>query len=84
MQALGHVGGHFLQHVLGQVETLQLGQRAEGLGVDDGDLVVHQDQGLGGRMSHAMRDCTSQYYFLSFLLHGVTPLGSKNSPAFVI
>lgn len=27
LQALGHVGGHVLEHVLGQVETLQLGQR---------------------------------------------------------
>lgn len=46
LQALGHVGGHLLQHVLGQVEALQLGQRAEGLGVDDGDFVVDQDQSL--------------------------------------
>ena len=50
LQALGHVGGHFLQPVLRQVETLQLGQRAEGLGVDDGDFVVHQDQSLERRI----------------------------------
>lgn len=49
LQALGHVGWHLLQHVLGHVETLQLGQRAEGLGVDGGDLVVHQDQSLYGK-----------------------------------
>lgn len=46
LQALGHVGGHVLQHVLGQVETLQLGQRGQGFGVDHGDFVVYQDQGL--------------------------------------
>lgn len=46
LQALGHVGWHVLQHVLGQVETLQLSQRAEGLGVDNCDFVVHQDQSL--------------------------------------
>lgn len=46
LQALGHVGGNVLQHVLRQVETLQLGQRAEGLGVDHSDFVVHQDQSL--------------------------------------
>lgn len=50
LQALGHVGGHVPQHVLRQVETLQLGQRAEGLGVDDGDFVVHQDQSLERRI----------------------------------
>lgn len=46
LQALGHVGGHFLEHVLRQVETLQLGQGAEGLDMDDSDFVVHQDQSL--------------------------------------
>lgn len=46
LQAPGHVGGHVLQHVLRQVEALQLGQGAEGLGVDDGDFVVDQDQRL--------------------------------------
>lgn len=46
LQALGHVGGHILQHVLGQVETLELGQRREGLGVDGGEFVVHEDQSL--------------------------------------
>lgn len=49
LQALGHVGGHVLEHVLGQVETLQLGQRGQGFGVDHGDFVVHQDQGLKER-----------------------------------
>lgn len=47
LQALGHVGRHFLEVVLGEVEALQLAQGNEGLGVDYGDLVVHQDQGLG-------------------------------------
>lgn len=46
LQALGHVGRNFLEHVLRQVETLQLGQRAESLGVDDSDFVVHKDQSL--------------------------------------
>lgn len=41
LQALGHVGGHVLEHVPGQVETLQLGQWAEGLVVNGTDLVVH-------------------------------------------
>lgn len=49
LQALGHVGRHVLEHVLGQVETLQLGQRGQGFGVDHGDFVVHQDQGLKRR-----------------------------------
>ena len=47
LETLGHVGRHLLQEVPGQVESLQLHQGAEGLGVDDGQLVVHQDQGLG-------------------------------------
>lgn len=51
LQGLGHVGRYFLQHVLRQVEALQLGQRAEGLGMDDGDFVVHQDQSLYGATS---------------------------------
>lgn len=46
LQALGHVGGHVLEGVPGQVETLQLGERAEGLVVNGADLVVHQDQSL--------------------------------------
>ena len=49
LQALGHVGGHVLQDVLRQVETLQLVQRTESLGVDGADFVVHQDQSLQGR-----------------------------------
>lgn len=49
LQALGHVGGHVLEHVLRKVEALQLGQWAQGLGVDDGDFVVDQDQSLRGR-----------------------------------
>lgn len=46
LQALGHVGGHVLERIPGQVETLQLGQGGEGLVVDGADLVVHQDQSL--------------------------------------
>lgn len=46
LQALWHVGRYIFELVLGQVEALQLPQRAESLGVDGGDLVVHQDQGL--------------------------------------
>lgn len=49
LQALGHVGWHVLEHVLGQVEPLQFGQRGESLRVDHGDLVVHQDQSLKGK-----------------------------------
>lgn len=54
LQALGHVGGHVLEHVLGQVETLQLGQRGQGFGVDHGDFVVHEDQGLKERKGAQM------------------------------
>ncbi len=50
LQVLGHVGGDVLEQVLGQVETLQLGQGTESLGMDDGDLVVHQNQSLKGRI----------------------------------
>lgn len=46
LQALGHVGRHVLEHVLRQVEALQLGQRGESLRVDHADLVVDQDQSL--------------------------------------
>ena len=49
LQTLGHVGRHLLEEVPGQVESLELHQGAEGLGVDDSQLVVHQDQGLGRR-----------------------------------
>lgn len=41
LQAFGHVGWHVLEHVLGQVEALQFGQRRERLRVDHGYLVVH-------------------------------------------
>ena len=43
------IGLHPLQGVEGEVESRQAGQAAEGLVVDDGDLVVGQvehDQGL--------------------------------------
>lgn len=50
LQALGHVGRHLLQHVLGQVEPLQLGERAESFRVDGGDLVVHEDESLYGQI----------------------------------
>lgn len=46
LQALGHVGGHVLEGIPGQVETLQLGERAEGLVVNGTDLVVYQNQSL--------------------------------------
>lgn len=46
LQALGHVGRHVLQQVLRQIEALKLRQRAESFGVDNGDLVVHQDKSL--------------------------------------
>lgn len=49
LQALGHVGGYFLEHVLWQVETLQLCQGGEGLDMDDSNFVVHQDQSLESR-----------------------------------
>lgn len=60
LQALGHVGWHVLEHVLGQVEALQFGQRGESLRVDHGDLVVHQDQSLKGkakRLTNASSIC---------------------------
>lgn len=66
LQTLGHVGGHILQHVLRQVEALQLGQRAESFGVDDGDFVVHQDQSLCS--ANNQRD-EVKYEFI-FLLYG--------------
>lgn len=46
LDALGHVAGNFLQHVLGQVKPLKVDQRSKGLGMDDGDLVVYQDKSL--------------------------------------
>lgn len=46
LQALGNVGGHLSEHVLRQVETLQLGEGHEGLWVDRTDFIVHQDQSL--------------------------------------
>ena len=45
-QGAGQVGRDLHQVVLGDVELLQLPQGAEGLLVDLGDLVVHEDQGL--------------------------------------
>ena len=54
LQALGHVGRHVLQQVLGEVESLQLAQRHEGLGVDGGDSVVHKDQGLQEQKQHPL------------------------------
>lgn len=49
LQALGHVGWHVLEHVFGQVESLQFGQWRESLRVDYRDLVVDQDQSLKGK-----------------------------------
>lgn len=57
LQALGHVGGHVLERVSGQVETLQLGERTEGLVVNGADLVVHQDQSLCGRKRKKSFNC---------------------------
>lgn len=71
LQALGHVGWHVLEHILGQVEALQLGQRGESLGVDHRDLVVHQDQGLKGdqRLTNTslicFRACLDSVHILS-------------------
>lgn len=45
-QGAGQVRRDLHQVVLGDVEFLQLVQRAKGLWVDLGDLIVHQDQGL--------------------------------------
>lgn len=61
LQALGHVGGHVLERVPGQVEALQLGERAEGLVVNGADLVVHQDQSLCGRDRKKSLDCYVHY-----------------------
>lgn len=59
LQALGHVGWHVLEHVFGQVESLQFGQWRESLRVDYRDLVVHQDQSLKGkkRLTNASSIC---------------------------
>lgn len=46
-QGAGQVGRDLHQVVLGYIELLQLAQGAEGLLVDLGDLVVHQDESLG-------------------------------------
>lgn len=46
LDALGHVAGNILQHVLRQVKPLKVDQRRKGLGVDDGDLVVYQNESL--------------------------------------
>lgn len=46
LHTLGHVAGNVLQHILGQVKPLKVGQRSKGLGVDNGDLVVDQDESL--------------------------------------
>lgn len=46
LDALGHVVGNVLQHVLRQVKPLKVDQRSKGLGVDDGDFVVYQDESL--------------------------------------
>lgn len=45
-QGAGQVWRDLHQVVLGDVELLQLPQGAEGLLMDLGDLVVHQDKGL--------------------------------------
>lgn len=63
LQALGHVGGHVLEHIPGQVETLQLGERAEGLVVNGADLVVHQDQSLCGRDRKKSFHCDTRRFF---------------------
>lgn len=62
LQALGHVGRHVLEHVPGQVETLQLGERAEGLVVNGAYLVVHQDQSLCGKDRKTTFDCYSHSF----------------------
>lgn len=63
LQALGHVGGHVLECVPGQVETLQLGERAKGLVVNGADLVVHKDQSLCGRDRKKSFDCHTCLFF---------------------
>lgn len=56
LQALGHVGGHFLQHVLGQVEPLKLAQWDQGFGVNGGDFVVDQDERLQRGNKHKIQN----------------------------
>lgn len=63
LQALGHVGGHVLECVPGQVEALQLGERAKGLVVNGADLVVHKDQSLCGRDRKKSFDCHTCSFF---------------------
>lgn len=45
-QGVGQVRRNLHQVVLGDVEFLQLNQRAKSLWMDLGDLIVHQYQGL--------------------------------------
>lgn len=46
LEAFRYVSRNFLQKVLGQVESLQIDQRRKGLGMNNGDLIVDQDECL--------------------------------------
>lgn len=46
LEAFWYVRRNLLQKILRQVESLQVDQRRKGLGVDNGDLIVYQDERL--------------------------------------
>lgn len=46
LEAFRYVSRNVLQKVLGQVESLQIDQRGKCLGMNNGDLIVDQDECL--------------------------------------
>lgn len=56
LQAFRYVSRNILQEILGQVESLQIDQRRKGLGMNDGDLVVDQDECLKKKKRHSFRN----------------------------
>lgn len=46
LEALRDVSRNFLQLVLGKVKPLEVDQGSKGLGMNDGDLVVYQNESL--------------------------------------
>lgn len=46
LQAFRYVSRNILQEILGQVESLQIDERRKGFGMNDGDLIVDQDECL--------------------------------------
>lgn len=54
LEAFRYVSRNFLQKVLGQVESLQIDQRRKGLGMNNGDLIVDQDECLKKKIRNFM------------------------------